>query len=178
MKKLTVLLTFALVAAVAGVLLAADQVMVAQGTVVSSTPDTIIVNADNGQQVFVLNSDTLHPQVIPVESGVTVKYRDDGFGNLYATNIVVHEELDPMVEVTTEVGEPVAAAQGEPMESQQAEPEAEPLEASPVSEEPLADLEADTAAAGDLPNTASPLPLLLLLGAGALGTGLMLRRRA
>lgn len=98
--------------------------------------------------------------------------------------LLAHEEKTPLTENPDTVAVPLEPAetayQTEPEQSVQyakTPPEPEPTPSTAEEREAPAEPEPSHAAGRTMPATASPLPLLLLGGAGLVGSGLLILRR-
>lgn len=94
--KLLLAIALALLVAASAAAQAPESVEVATGAVVSTSSDSLIVDTETGQQVFVLDPAALLPQPAMAGSVVTVKYRTDDLGNKVATEITVERTAEEM----------------------------------------------------------------------------------
>ena len=124
------------------------------GTVVSVDGDVLVLSTDKGNLTFDMDKDTVRPANIAVGNRITVSYDSDDktTDKMDARQIVMAPEVSSITPTpTTTTPEPTRV---------QAEPTT-----TPVDEEPR-----------ELPATASPLPMVGVLGLLALAGGLMLRK--
>lgn len=66
--------------------LKADETMVVTGTAVNASPDEIIVKTEDGREVFLIDSEDIHPEPIAEGTPVTVWFVERG-GHQYATKL-------------------------------------------------------------------------------------------
>jgi hypothetical protein len=159
MKKLALSNFYALALALAlvasaGLPATADAPLVSiTGTVVSNMDGVLVLATDKGNLRFDLDKDTVMPAQIPVGSRITVDYDSDDkvTDKMDARRIVMSPEPSAVTPAPT-----VSTPEPTPQET-----------ATTYQEEP-----------GELPATASPLPLMAGIGMLTLAAGLLLRRRA
>lgn len=145
MTKKALILTAILLLTATG-LATAQESSTVTGTVVSTSPDTLVVKTADGQHTFAVRSETETPEVLEVGSSVTVYFDEAPNGDPFATRITVAEvEGDSMM----------------------TEPDSEPMLEANAS----ASL-GDSSDGGELPQTASSVPLAGLAGLAALGLAL------
>ena len=128
------------------------------GTVVSVDGDVLVLSTDKGNLTFDLDKDTVRPATLPVGSRITISYDSDDkvTDKMDARQIVMAPAVSSITPPpTTPAPEPTRV---------QSEPTPTPT-TTPVNEEST-----------ELPATASPLPLVGVLGLLALAGGLMLRK--
>jgi hypothetical protein len=194
---------FAIVAlALAAPALANDTTVT--GTVVSSTADSLVISAADGQKTFVVNDATLKPMDLAVGSKVTVTFRDEG-GQMIASQVSASDSTVAMGDTTgSTMDEPVTEPVDAPERSASTATTDSSYSASASASattsptEPAYDSEQvaqtdpaapgyqaestvgvdDTADDDALPATASKLPLLALIGLLACAGAVALRRVA
>ena len=156
MKKFALSNLFALTLALAvvsmtGLPAAADAPLVSiTGTVVSVNGDVLVLATDRGNLTFDMDKDTIRPANIAVGSRITVSYDSDDktTDKMDARQIVMSPATPMSPNVTTSPTTPEATPQETTQEEQR-----------------------------ELPATASPLPLIAVLGLLSLAGGLMLRKQ-
>jgi len=151
--------------------LMAQAEQTASGKVVSSTPEQLVVQTDAGSQLtFNVDSQSTVPAGLNAGSRVTVTYHDMGGGTLHAAR----------VDASTGGGEPMNTQETTPPKPTTMAPAYTPPAAtttSPATSAAQEPARAPTtgASTSTMPATASPLPLVGLLGLLSLGAGLGVR---
>lgn len=137
------------------------------GTLVSLGADSIVIRTDTGEtRTFLINAATVGVQSYPVGNRVKIDFVLDDQGSSIAKQILgdTSSTSTSLTETTTPALQPVAPAV-----------ESTDTTLSTETDIDTADTTDDVAMeAGqneELPATASPLPLLALLGLGAVGSG-------
>ena len=154
MKKVAVFKLFVLTLALAVVTLTGlpavgDAPLVTiSGTVVSVTDQVLVLATDKGNLTFDLDKDTVKPAAIAVGSRITVSYDSDD---------KTTDKMDARQIVMSPEASVATPA-----------PQTTPQETNPAPQEERE----------ELPQTASPLPLIAVLGLLSLAGGIMLRNRA
>ena len=131
------------------------------GTVVSVTDEVLVLRTDRGNLTFDLDKSTEMPAGIAVGNQITVSYDSDD---------KPEDKMDARKIVMTPASSTVAPATPAPTTPA---PTTSAPEAAPQASAPA--YEGET---GELPATASPLPLFGVAGLLALAGGLLLRKRA
>ena len=173
MTKNRLLIALAIVALLgAGTLAAQDDSQSITGTVVSATPTSLVIQTDDGQKSFILDTESQTPESLSAGNQVTVEYRSNDQGEMVAANVTAEEggAMEDSHVASTEPGNESTPAA--------TEPESTPAPSDQYAGQP-ADLSADngdTSATASLPATGSKLPLIGLLGLAALAGGLALRQ--
>jgi LPXTG-motif cell wall-anchored protein len=89
----------------------APATMVVTGKAVNASPGEIIVETDEGQKVFVVDTESLHPEPIAEGQAVTVWYVERA-DQLYATAIETGDQVDPGTLPQTASRQPFLALAG------------------------------------------------------------------
>ncbi len=174
------------------------------GTVTGSSPNELLIESNQGT-VFVLRPDKLYPPLPVKNDKVALVYRiqeeqGNDWEHAIATDLaVLPDDFVLPGAGSTQVGsEPMVQPAAETMTAERTDPKAKVADTShkPLTEskakvadtshkpmtESMTDEELErktsrTTQMASLPQTASPLPLIGLLGALSLGGGIVLRRR-
>jgi hypothetical protein len=141
----------------------------ATGTVVSQSADSLIIRTDSGEtRTFLIDAATVGVKPYAAGSRVRIDFVLDDQSRSIAKEIQGVSGDTAAASETETATAPAPAPLAEPMPESSA-----PSYETPAAESDTATLESDD----ELPATAGPLPLIALLGAGALGSGLVLRLR-
>ena len=140
-----------------------DQTSVS-GTVVSSTTDTLVIRMDDGtQRTFSVRTSTMLPSSrLAAGNRISVRYRPVNGGTFEAENVTLAD--------ASMAGAPVTGTNG----SATTDPSRGTQPPAASSNEPVP---STTEEDRNLPGAASPLPLLALVGSGAMLTALAMRAR-
>jgi Domain of unknown function (DUF5666) len=192
MSKNRFFIAFAIVALLgAGVAFAASgDTQSATGTVISSSPTSLVVQTDNGQQTFVLDSTTQAPESLAAGDKVTVEYNSDDQGRLVATDVSAEDSSgtmgsQPATDMESESDQTQQPAtsgydQTAPQANDESAANSQPAAGGDQAGidqngQPPADQAPAATTGNNLPATASGLPLVGLLGLLALAGGVALR---
>lgn len=141
----------------------AAQVSTVEGTVVSSTGGSLVIDTSTGQRTFMVDAQSSLPANLAVGSRVKVEYHTLANDKFHAFKVTTLEAAPTTTETTT----------------------TRPIEPAPTTTrtEPMPQTTTTTTTDDDddertrrLPATASPLPLLALMGGLALAGGALVRR--
>ena len=150
----------------------AAQVSTVEGTVVSSGGGTLVIDTSTGQQTFMTDAQSSLPMNLAVGDRIKVEFHTLANNKLHAFKVTTLTAAAPMAEApkAPERTEPPATATTptEPMPPAQTEPPA-------TTTTPIEPAPAQPAEGGQLPATASPLPLLALVGGLSLAGGMLVR---
>lgn len=134
------------------------------GSVVSYTESTLVLRTDTGDQmIFLLGASTPRPATLNANDRVQIRYDLDPAGSMMASSITLQtaESSAPPSSSPSSSQSQYDAPSGS---SQHMEHETGAMGSSPTSE-------------SRLPATASPLPIIGVLGLIGVGAGLLWRRR-
>lgn len=157
------------------------------GTVAGSTPNELLIESNQGT-VFVLRPDKLYPPLPATNDKVALVYRVQelqGDERAIGTDLAVLPDdfVLPRAGSVKIGSEPIEQPTTKTMTAEKTESKAKMAETShkpmteSMTEEELERKTSKTTQIASLPQTASPLPLIGLLGALSLGGGIVLRRR-
>ena len=138
--------------------LMAQDAKTTSGKVVSSTPEQVVVQTDDGSQMtFKVDAQSTVPTGLSAGSRVTVTYHELAGGMFHAASVA-----------------PSDAGTSPTMNTQEAPPP-RPATTTTTAQEPMPERTTTTPTPGRLPATASPLPMVGLAGLLSLTAGLGLR---
>jgi hypothetical protein len=139
--------------------LLAQDAKTTSGKVVSSTPEQVVVQTDDGSQMtFKVDAQSTVPTGLSAGSRVTVTYHELGGGMFHAASVAA-----------------IDAGTSPTMNTKEAPPPRPATTTTTTAPEPMPERATTTPTPGRMPATASPLPLVGLAGLLSLTAGLGLR---
>ena len=146
----------------------------ASGKVISSTPTAIVIEDATGTRTtYIIDSASTVPSGLAAGSRVDIEFHPLEGGKFHTSRVT----LLPADTATTSTAPAQTVTQPAPT---QAAPAETPMTETPMTDTTAPATTADTGSTGRMPATASPLPLVGLIGLGSLAGGLaarVLRRR-